>query len=148
MHTYSRRIEQEYAAIYRYIRLNMFFVFSLVRYVVEFRDFIALHISVGFCIKSGTLKTHVCGFRTLLHTDTYFEATKININTHFFPSIELPLSINSNNDRRRCMCWSIHIIASCALCKLKSNINPGQRTCSHACRARFWSNLFRSAIAR
>lgn len=36
-----------------------------------------------FCIKSGTFGTHVHGFRTLLHTDTYFEATKININTHF-----------------------------------------------------------------
>lgn len=37
-----------------------------------------------FCIKSGTFRTHVHAFRTLLHTDTYFEATKININTHIF----------------------------------------------------------------
>lgn len=56
-----------------------------------------------FCIKSGTFGTHVCiGFRTLLHTDTHiFEATKININTHFFSlfrswcsSLKLAFSIN------------------------------------------------------
>lgn len=106
-----------------------------------------------FCIKSGTFGIHVHEFRTLLHTDTYFEATKININTHFsslsrvrihgqhkrkYYRWNCRLSINCaalNNIYRRLvmfMRWLLRLsisfyflslISSCALCKLKSNIN-------------------------